>query len=76
MRRRGATPILLTSPERRNFDAAGRIEPSLGEYPNAVRAVAREERVALIDLNSGSVRWYEKLGPEAALRAFADRRQG
>jgi lysophospholipase L1-like esterase len=72
VRRRGATPILVTSPERRNFDAAGHIVPSLGEYPDAVRAVAREERVALIDLNSASVHFYETLGPEAAPRAFAD----
>jgi len=72
IRRRGATPILVTSPERRNFDEAGKIVPSLGEYPDAVRAVAREERIALIDLNSRSVRFYETLGPEAAQRAFAD----
>lgn len=72
VRRRGATPILVTSPERRNFDAAGRIVSSLGEYPDAVRAIAREERVALIDLNPASVRFYEKLGPEGAPRAFAD----
>ena len=64
VRRRGATPILVTSPERRNFDAAGHIVPSLGDYPDAVRAVAREERVALIDLNPMSMRYYETLGPE------------
>ena len=28
VRRRGATPILVTSPERRNFDAAGHIVPT------------------------------------------------
>jgi lysophospholipase L1-like esterase len=72
VRRRGATPILVTSPERRNFDDAGRIVPSLGEYPAAARSVARDERVALIDLNQRSVRFYESLGPEAARRAFAD----
>ena len=72
VRRRGATPILVTSPERRNFDAAGHIVPTLGDYPDAVRAVAREERVALIDLNPASVHFYETLGPEAAPRAFAD----
>ena len=72
VRRRGATPILVTSPERRNFDAAGRIAPSLGEYPDAVRAVAQEESVALIDLNPLSCRFYEALGPGAAARAFAD----
>jgi len=72
IRRRGATPLLVTSPERRNFDAAGRIVPTLGDYPAAMRAVAREERVALLDLNVLSVRFYEALGPRSAPRAFAD----
>lgn len=72
VRRRGATPILVTSPERRNFDAAGHIEPTLGDYAEAVRAVAKAESVALVDLNSMSVRFYEALGPEVAPRAFAD----
>ena len=69
-RRRGATPILVTSPERRNFDGAGRIKPSHGDYPDAVRAVAREDGVALIDLTPMSVAFYEALGPERAPLAF------
>ncbi len=72
VRRRGATPLLVTSPERRNFDASGHIMPSLGEYPDAVRAVAKEESVALVDLNRMSTRFYEALGPETSARAFAD----
>jgi lysophospholipase L1-like esterase len=72
IRRRGATPLLVTSPERRHFDANGQIVPTLGAYPDAVRAVALEERVALLDLNSMSVKLYEALGPEASPRAFAD----
>jgi hypothetical protein len=62
----------VTSPERRNFDATGHIVPTLGEYPEAVRAVARQESVALIDLTPMSVRFYEALGPESSPRAFAD----
>jgi lysophospholipase L1-like esterase len=72
IRRRGATPILVTSPDRRNFDAAGRIESTLGEYPEAMRIVAREEGVAVIDLNAMSRKLYEALGPDAAPKAFAD----
>ena len=72
VRRRGATPILVTSPERRNFDDAGHIVNSHGDYPQAVRDVAREENVALIDLHDMSRRFYEALGPELAARAFAD----
>jgi lysophospholipase L1-like esterase len=72
VRRRGATPLLVTSPERRNFDDHGHIVPTLAEYAEAVRKVAREESVALIDLNPLSVRFYEALGPEVSPRAFAD----
>jgi lysophospholipase L1-like esterase len=72
VRRRGATPLLVTSPERRNFDAAGRIEPTLADYADAVRAVAKEDSVALVDLNPLSVRFYEALGPDASPSAFAD----
>jgi lysophospholipase L1-like esterase len=72
VRRRGATPVLVTSPERRNFDAQGRIVNSLGAYPEAVREVAREAGVALVDLNEMSRRFYEALGPERAAHAFAD----
>ncbi len=69
-RRRGARPVLVTSPERRNFDAAGRIKPTLGDYPDAVRAVAAEEQVPLIDLNRASVALYEALGPVVSPQAF------
>jgi lysophospholipase L1-like esterase len=72
IRRRGATPLLVTSPERRNFDQEGRITPSLGEYPDAMRAVALEEKVALLDLNVMSVQFYEALGPTVSPSAFAD----
>jgi lysophospholipase L1-like esterase len=72
VRRRGATPLLVTSPERRNFDATGHIEPSLADYAEAVRVVAKEDSVALIDLNPMSVRFYEALGPVTSPAAFAD----
>lgn len=73
VRMRGATAILVTPPERRNFDSAGRIVSSLGAYPDAMRAVARELGVALIDLNSMSKRFYEALGAERAALAFAEK---
>ncbi|MFL6618248.1 MAG: rhamnogalacturonan acetylesterase [Povalibacter sp.] len=69
-RRRGATPILITSPERRNFNDAGRIVDTLGDYPEAVRTVAREDSVALIDLHQMSKTFYEALGPDRSRLAF------
>lgn len=71
-RLRGATPILVTSPERANFDESGHIEPSHGAYPDAVREVAREQSVALIDLHRMSIEFYETLGVKGSDVAFAD----
>jgi lysophospholipase L1-like esterase len=71
-RRRGAIPVLVTSPERRNFDQKGKIVDSLEGYPDAVRSVAHEDRVALIDLNAMSKAFYQALGPERAPLAFRD----
>jgi lysophospholipase L1-like esterase len=71
-RRRGAIPLLITSPERRNFDSVGHISNSHRDYPDAMRALAREQAVALIDLNAMSRTFYEALGPERAALAFAD----
>ena len=70
-RRRGATPILVTSPERRNW-TGNRIKPTLADYADAVRAVAAAEKVPLIDLNAQSIAFYEALGPARAPLAFND----
>jgi lysophospholipase L1-like esterase len=70
-RAKGAHPVLVTAMERRNFDAAGQhIVPSLGGYPAAMREVAAELGVPLIDLNARSIPFYEALGPEEAKHAF------
>lgn len=66
----GATPVLVTSMQRRTFDAAGEIKNTHGDYPEVMREVAREENVPLIDLEKMSVAFYEALGPEKARLAF------
>jgi len=71
-RRRGAEVALVTSPERRNFNADGRIRTTLGAYPDAMRRVAAEEGVPLIDLNADSRAIYEALGPDLSPLAFND----
>lgn len=71
IRGRGGIPILVTPVQRRTFDAAGKITNSHGDYPEAVRQVAREEIVPLIDLNAMSKELYEAWGPELSKRAFA-----
>src|SRR4051812_10555339 len=70
-RQHGATPVLVTSMHRMTFDADGKITNSLGEYPEAVRRVAREQNVALIDLHAMSKTLYEAVGPANARKLFA-----
>jgi len=70
-RLRGVTPVLVTPMQRRNFDGQGKIRNSHGDYPQAVREVAAEEKVALIDLDLMSRAFYEALGPERAPLAFS-----
>ena len=69
-RAHGATPVLVTPVSRRTFGADGKITNSLGDYPEAVRRVAKEQGVALIDLNAMSKTLYEALGPERATELF------
>ncbi len=70
-RRRGVTPVLITSPDRRNW-AGRRIRSTLADYVAAAKAVGVELRVPVIDLNAASIAFYEALGPERAPLAFND----
>ncbi len=72
IRLRGATPVLITSPQRRFFTPEGRIRDTHGDYPAAVRALAAAEAVALIDLEAASRAFYEALGPDRAPLAFSN----
>jgi lysophospholipase L1-like esterase len=59
-RAHNATPILVTSMERK----AGAKAPTLKDYPDTVRSVAMEDNVALVDLNTMSVTLYHALGDQ------------
>lgn len=69
-RKRQMNPVLVTSMHRRNFDSTGRINNTLGDYPEAVRQTGKEENVPVIDLNAMSKTLYEALGPERSVKAF------
>ena len=58
----GAFPVLITSMNRRNFDRDGKIYSTLEDYPDAVRAVAKDQNLPLIDLNAMSKPLYEAWG--------------
>ncbi|WP_396595728.1 rhamnogalacturonan acetylesterase [Brevundimonas sp. R86498] len=72
VRRRGARPVLVTSPHRRSFGPDRRIVNTHGDYPAAVHAVGAEQAVPVIDLNATSAVLYEALGPDRSRAAFAD----
>jgi len=63
-RLRGATPVLVTAMDR---GARGTGAPTHGHggYPRAMREVAEEEHVALIDLYAMSDTFYESSGADA-----------
>ena len=69
-RGKGAFPILLTPVVRRRFDENGAFYDTHGEYPEAVRAVAREYKVPLIDLHRKSEALLKKLGAEESKKLF------
>ncbi|MHB1700976.1 MAG: rhamnogalacturonan acetylesterase [Acidobacteriaceae bacterium] len=66
----GAHPVLVTAMNRRAFDDQGRIQMTLGDYPQATRDVAKAEDVPLIDLNAMSKTLFEAMGPQGTLKAF------
>jgi len=71
-RQHGATPVLVTSQNLRKLDENGRAVQTLDGYPEAMRQAAREQNVALIDLNAMSMTLYEAIGPEKLPKAFVD----
>ncbi len=69
-RSRGATPVLVTPMLRRSFDEEGLVINTHGDYPEAMRQVAKEVEVTLIDLFAMSKVLYETLGPEDSKKLF------
>ena len=70
VKKKGGIPVLVTSMHRRRFDSTGHIVNTLEDYPDAVHQTAKEENVAVIDLNSMSKVLYEAWGPEKSIKAF------
>lgn len=80
VKRKGGIPILLTPPYRRNFDTNGKLLPyissetvgpsNLEPYAKAMREVAKQEDVLLVDLFEKSGNLLQSLGNDAALPLF------
>ena len=67
-RERGATPILLTPIYRRHFKDGVIVDGVFGEYPKAMKEVAKEKDVYLIDTTTLVKSFYSKVGDEASKR--------
>ena len=59
-----ATPIFVTPMHRRTFDTDGKLADILQPYADAMKAVAAEKKVPLIDLHTGSGALFQQLGKE------------
>jgi len=69
VRSKNATPILLSSIVRRNFNEQGTLIDTHGAYPYVVKQLAVELNAAFIDMTTLSERLVAELGPEKS-KAF------
>lgn len=69
-RNKGAFPILVTPTQRRAFNPDGTLKPTHGDFPDAMRAVAKKMNVPLIDVTQMTTVLYEKWGDEMSRKAF------
>lgn len=70
IRKKNATPILLTPISRRVFKDREIDPSSLGDYPTAMRKVAYEENVKLIDMHQLSIEFLNQVGEEDSKEFF------
>ncbi|MDE6046813.1 MAG: rhamnogalacturonan acetylesterase, partial [Alistipes sp.] len=68
-REKGAQPVLLTPIVRRHF-VDGVLTDTHGDYPAAMRRVAEEENVPLLDMEPLTREWVASLGDEASKACF------
>ena len=69
-RAKNATIIFVTPTQRRRFDDNSRIVETHGDYPDAMRAVAKREGVPVIELHDMTRTFFETLGVEDSKRSL------
>ena len=69
-RAHGANPVLATPTARRKFDDSGKLVDTHGDYVTAVRQLAAEQGVPLIDLNKRSDELLRREGPEQSKNIY------
>ena len=68
-REKGGIPILATPTQRRAFKNS-KLKPTHGDFPDAMRKVAEEMEVPLIDITKATTKMYESWGDEISRKAF------
>lgn len=76
IRAAGASPILLTSINRNSWKTPRALADTHGDYPDAVRRLAKAEKLPLIDMHRLTWRYFETLGQERTTRLFINLRPG
>jgi lysophospholipase L1-like esterase len=61
-----ATPILVTSLSRRQFDSKGKVKESLADVVAATKEAAKKSKAVMIDLNAASTKYLNAIGSEKA----------
>ena len=69
-RAKGVTPVFVTPTQRRSFDKNGKIQETHANYPEAMRWVAKDLDVPLIELHEMTRTFFETLGVEESKRAL------
>ena len=69
-RNKGAIPVLLTPVSRRQFDSLGKVKETHLIYSAAVREVAKNLKVVLIDMDTKSRELYQEFGPDNSKLLF------
>ncbi len=70
VREKGGTPVLLTPIARRWFKQGKLDRNCHTDYPAAMKAVAAEKNVTLLDMTTPTLDWIEGLGDEASKAYF------
>ncbi|MCZ8522537.1 MULTISPECIES: rhamnogalacturonan acetylesterase [Paenibacillus] len=69
-KQRGATPVLVTPVGRRSWDENGLFKNDFPDHYAAMKQVAEEQHVQLIDLNARSIEYYNTVGIEETKALF------
>ena len=76
VRARQGTPVLFTPVRRRKFDKGGALVDTHGEYPDLVRAVARETGAPLVDMHQSTAELLTRFGPDSSRALFLQVKPG